>query len=162
MSLVLRGIGLRDKAWSQLLVNWSTHQGRYMKIGVLDVSQGGLWWRNELQYSLPYRWTNLELTGAHFLLGAQLAPFFLPPYCSPQFPHSQMWWWLGYTHDKITNSFLINHVASFSHQLTLKLFFVYSVIFNNPRGNDLVLAPYTIVLILCTYELKRSKHYLVI
>jgi hypothetical protein len=35
-----------------------------------------------------------------------------------------MWWWLEHAHD-------INHVVPFSHQLTLKLFILYSVEFSN-------------------------------
>jgi hypothetical protein len=45
---------------------------------------------NELQYSLPCRWTLLKLVGAQFVLCAQLARIFLPPYCYLQFPHSQV------------------------------------------------------------------------
>jgi hypothetical protein len=53
----------------------------------------------------------------------------------------------------------------FFHSINLVTKLIFSLILNkinNPRGNDLVFACYTIVLILCTCELKRTNYYLLI
>jgi hypothetical protein len=50
----------------------------------------------------------------------------------------------------------INSKINLCNVLITKL--ILSIIYGNSRENDLVLAPYTIVLILCIYELKYTNY----